>query len=516
MTTTPYDRVPEIVVQDDAGPLARRLQAIWETGPGIYGWLSSVDHKEIGIRYIVTAFAFLMAGGLEALIFRLQLSAPELRLLTPEQYNQLFTMHGATMILWYAFPVLTGFSVFLQPLVLGTRDMAFPRMNAFTYWVFLLSGIFLYVSFLFAAAPNAGWFNYTPYAARAFNPGLNIDFYALANILLGVSTTLGSINFIVTILRERAPGMSINRLPILSWGTLTISFGLIFSMPSVTLAFFFLWMDRQFGTHFLQSADGGQPLLWQHLFWMWGHPWVYAIVLPAISMISQILPVLCRRPLVGYTAVALATVMTMVLGFGVWLHHMFATGLSNMALAFFSAVSLLIVIPSAVSFFAWIATLWTGRPVIEHRISFCRRFHHRLRHRRRIGLHDRFSPCRLAADRHLFRRRSYSLRVDRLESVRGDGGDLLLVSKDDGPPAERASWPLEFLVHVCGVQSRLLSHAHFGPARHAAACIHVSRGNGLGHAQPDHDNRRLHLRLRISAARDQYRDQSPQRCDCRS
>ena len=370
MTTTPYDRVPEIVVQDEAGPLARRLQAIWETGPGVYGWLSSVDHKEIGIRYIVTAFAFLMAGGLEALIFRLQLSAPELRLLTPEQYNQLFTMHGATMILWYAFPVLTGFSVFLQPLVLGTRDMAFPRMNAFTYWVFLLSGIFLYVSFLFAAAPNAGWFNYTPYAARAFNPGLNIDFYALANILLGVSTTLGSINFIVTILRERAPGMSINRLPILSWGTLTISFGLIFSMPSVTLAFFFLWMDRQFGTHFLQSADGGQPLLWQHLFWMWGHPWVYAIVLPAISMISQILPVLCRRPLVGYTAVALATVMTMVLGFGVWLHHMFATGLSNMALAFFSAVSLLIVIPSAVSFFAWIATLWTGRPVINTAFHF--------------------------------------------------------------------------------------------------------------------------------------------------
>ena len=174
-------------------------------------------------------------------------------MLTPEQYNQLFTMHGVTMILWYAFPVLTGFSVYLQPLLLGTRDMAFPRLNAFTYWVFLLSGIFLYVSFLLAAAPNAGWFNYTPYAARAFNPGPNIDFYALANILLGISTTLGSINFIVTLLRMRAPGMSINRLPILSWGTLTISFGLIFSMPSVSLAFFFLWMDRQFGTHFCRA-----------------------------------------------------------------------------------------------------------------------------------------------------------------------------------------------------------------------------------------------------------------------
>jgi cytochrome c oxidase subunit I len=370
VTTTPYERIPEIIVQDESPSLLRRLETIWETEPGIKGWLSTVDHKELGIRYIVTAFLFLIAGGIEALIFRIQLSAPGLHFLTPEQYDQLFTMHGATMILWYAFPVLTGFSVFLQPLVLGTRDMAFPRMNAFTYWVFLLSGIFLYVSFAFAAAPNAGWFSYTPYSARTFNPGINIDFYALANIFLGVSTTLGSINFIVTILHGRAPGMSINRLPILSWGTLTVSFGLVFSMPSVTLAFLFLWLDRQFGTHFFYSAGGGQPLLWQHLFWMWGHPWVYAIVLPAISMVSQILPVLCRRPLVGYTAVALATVMTMVLGFGVWLHHMFATGLSNMALAFFSAVSILIVIPSAVSFFAWMATLWTSRPVTNTAFHF--------------------------------------------------------------------------------------------------------------------------------------------------
>ena len=344
---------------------------IWETKPGVIGWLSSVDHKEIGIRYIVTAFLFLIVGGIEALIFRLQLTSAELHLLTPEQYDQLFTMHGITMILWYAFPVLTGFSVFLQPLLLGTRDMAFPRLNAFTYWVFLLSGIVLYVSFAMGAAPNAGWFNYTPLASRPFNPGPNIDFYAMANILLGISTTLGAINFVVTILRQRAPGMSINRLPIMSWGTLTVSVGLIFAMPSVTLAFFLLWMDRQFGTQFFaKSPSEGQPLLWQHLFWMWGHPWVYVIVLPAISMVSQGLPVNCRRPLVGYTAVALATVLTMVLGFGVWLHHMFATGLSDLALSFFSAVSLIIVLPSAVSFFAWIATIWTGRPVLNTSFLF--------------------------------------------------------------------------------------------------------------------------------------------------
>jgi heme/copper-type cytochrome/quinol oxidase subunit 1 len=266
--------------------------------------------------------------------------------------------------------VLTGFSVFLQPLLIGTRDMAFPRLNAFTYWIFLFSGVLLYGGLAMGVAPNAGWFNYTPLANRPFNPGPNIDFYAMANILLGMSTTLGAINFVVTLLRMRAPGMSINRLPIMSWGTLTVSFANIVAVPSVSLAFFLLWTDRQFGTHFFDVPAGGQPLLWQHLFWMWGHPWVYVIVLPAISMVSEALPVLCRRPLVGYTAVALATVLTMVLGFGVWVHHMFATGLPSIALSFFSAVSIIIVIPSAVSLFAWLATIWTGRPVFTTAFLF--------------------------------------------------------------------------------------------------------------------------------------------------
>ncbi|MBW0004947.1 MAG: cbb3-type cytochrome c oxidase subunit I, partial [Hyphomicrobiales bacterium] len=369
MTTTEVDRVPELARRDYDSPLASKLEELWKTKPGLIGWLASVDHKEIGLRYIVTAFAFLMVGGIEALIFRVQLAWPNQHLLTPSQYDQLFSMHGATMILWYAFPVLTGFSVYLQPLVLGTRDMAMPRLNAFTYWVYLFSGIYLYAGLALGSAPNAGWFNYVPYASRPYNPGLNIDFYALSNILLGISTTLGSLNFVVTILHQRASGMSINRMPILSWGTLTISVGNLFAMPSVTLAFFLLWMDRQFGTHFYDPPIG-QPLLWQHLFWMWGHPWVYVIVLPALSMVSEALPVLCRRPLVGYTAVALATVLTMVLGFGVWLHHMFATGLPNIALAFFSAVSLFIVIPSAVSNFAWLATIWTGRPIFNTAFMF--------------------------------------------------------------------------------------------------------------------------------------------------
>ncbi|WP_287066159.1 cytochrome c oxidase subunit I [Ramlibacter sp.] len=358
-------RSPRIVRPADDPAIAPRLQALWETGPGLWGWLCSVDHKAIGLRYLVTSFLFLLAGGLEAAVIRWQLAQPGQRLLTPEQYNQLFTMHGVTMIFLYALPVLSGFSNFLWPLILGSRDMAFPRLNAFSYWVFLASGIYLYASFPLGRAPDAGWFNYTPYTGHEFNPGINIDVYALGMVLLGVSTTVGAVNFIVSLLRTRAPGMSINRVPILVWGTLTASVGNLFAVPAVSLAFFMLWMDRQFHSHFFDVAGGGQPLLWQHLFWMFGHPWVYAIVLPAMGIVSDGLPTFCRRPLVGYTPVALATVTTMVLGFGVWVHHMFATGLPPVSLSFFSAASFAIVIPSAVAVFSWLATIWTGRPVFR-------------------------------------------------------------------------------------------------------------------------------------------------------
>lgn len=362
-TISEYERAPSVAGARTVPALAEKLEGMWETKPGIAGFFSTVDHKEIGIRYIITAFAFLIAGGVEALIFRLQLAGPNLHLLTPEQYDQLFTTHGMTMIFLYAGPVLSGFSNYLWPLLLGARDMALPRLNALSYWIYLCSGIFLYAAFAFGFGPNDGWFNYVPYAARAYNGGPNIDFYSLGMILLGISTTVGSINFVVTFLRLRAPGMSINRVPILVWGTLTASAANIFAIPAVSLAFFLLWMDRNVGTHFFDVTAGGSALLWQHLFWMFGHPWVYAIVLPAMGMVSDGLPVFCRRPLVGYTAVALATVATMVLGFGVWVHHMFATGLPSVSLSFFSAASIIIAVPSAVGVFAWIATIWTGKPV---------------------------------------------------------------------------------------------------------------------------------------------------------
>jgi cytochrome c oxidase subunit I len=355
-------RTPRVGI--DSVPHQEKLLNLWETAPGLKGFFSTVDHKKIGVRYIVTAFIFLLVGGLEALLMRVQLAGPNRALLTPDQYNQLFSTHGMTMIFLYASPILSGFSNYLWPLLLGSRDMAFPRLNALSYWIYLAAGIFLYAGFLTGNGPNDGWFNYVPYATRDYNPGMNQDFYALGMVLLGISTTVGAANFIVTAMRTRAPGMSINRMPILVWGTLTASAANLMVVPAVSLAFFLLWMDRQFGTLFFDPAGGGQPLLWQQLFWIFGHPWVYAIVLPAMGMVSDGLPVFCRRPLVGYSLVALSTVATMILGFGVWVHHMFATGLPALGLSFFSGASIVITVPSAVAVFAWLATIYLGRPVI--------------------------------------------------------------------------------------------------------------------------------------------------------
>ncbi|EKS9797953.1 MULTISPECIES: cytochrome c oxidase subunit I [Burkholderia] len=358
-------RVPDLGDAPPGSAHERALAALWESAPGWRGWLGTVDHKRIGLRYIVTAFAFLLLGGVEALVMRIQLARPNATLLTPAQYDALFTMHGVTMIFLYALPVLSGFANYLWPLMLGSRDMAFPRLNAFSYWAFLFAGLFLYASFPLGAVPDGGWFNYVPLTSLDYSAGANIDIYALGMILLGISTTGGAANFVVTLLRMRAHGMSIDRLPIIVWGTLTASVANLVAVPSVSLAFLLLWLDRNAGTHFFDVAHDGRPLLWQHLFWMFAHPWVYVVVLPAMGIVSDALPAFCRRPLVAYEAVAVSTVATMLIGFEVWVHHMFATGIAPLALAFFGAASMLISIPSAVAVFAWIATIWTGRPVFR-------------------------------------------------------------------------------------------------------------------------------------------------------
>jgi cytochrome c oxidase subunit I len=348
----------------------QRLTEIWETPKTVWGWFATVDHKTLGKRYLVTAMVLLAIGGIEALIMRIQLARPNMALLTPEMYNQLFTMHGITMIFWYASPILSGFSIFLIPLMIGARDMAYPRLNAFTYWSFLFSAVFVYIAPCMGEGPHAGWFAYAPYTSILYSPERGMDFYALALIFLGISTTGAAINFIVTILRLRAPGMSISKMPMLCYSTGTISFAILFAMPALTVACVFLELDRHWGTHFFQIAAGGRTLLWQQLFWFFGHPWVYVIFIPAMGMISMILPAFSRRPLVGYPYVAISTVMTGLVGFGVWLHHMFAAGMSDLQMSFFSAGSMMISIFTIVQVLAWVGTIWKGRLVLSAAMYF--------------------------------------------------------------------------------------------------------------------------------------------------
>lgn len=349
---------------------SEKLLETWERPKNLWGWLATVDHKEIGRRYLVTAFVFLLIGGIEALIMRLQLARGEQALLTPEQYNQLFTMHGVTMIFWYAQPILSGFGNYLIPLMLGTRDMAYPRLNAFTYWTFLLSGLFLYVSPFLGQSPHGGWFAYVPYTDRLYSPGLGMDFYALALLFLTISTTAGAINFITTIFRLRAPGMSISKMPLMMYSTLTTSFASVLSLPALSAALICLELDRNWHTRFFEIARGGSPILWQHFFWFFGHPWVYIIFLPATGMMTMLFTTFSRRPIVGYPYIAASTVLTGVVGFGVWVHHMFAAGLTQLSMSFFSAASMTISIFSAVQVFAWIATMWKGKPVMKTPMLF--------------------------------------------------------------------------------------------------------------------------------------------------
>jgi cytochrome c oxidase subunit I len=341
----------------------RRLLQLWERPHNTYGWLATDDHKDLGIRYLFTAFCFLLIGGVEALLMRVQLARPEQNFLTPEMYDQIFSLHGITMIFWYAAPILSGFSVYLVPLMIGARDMAFPRLNAFTYWTYLFSGILLYVAPALGQAPHAGWFSYVPYTDVRYSPGLGMDFYAVSLVFLTISTTGGATNFIVTILRLRAPGMTISRMPLFLYSTLTISVVILFALPALTVACVGLELDRRWGTHFFDIAGGGNPTLWQQLFWFFGHPWVYIIFLPATGMISLIIPVFSRRPIVGYPYVAVSTILTGLVGFSVWLHHMFTVGMSDLAMSFFSAGSMTISLFTTVTVFAWVATLWKGRPV---------------------------------------------------------------------------------------------------------------------------------------------------------
>jgi cytochrome c oxidase subunit I+III len=349
------------VVTPPAQIEANRLERLWSERSGLLGWLTTTDHKRIGLMYFFTSLAFFAAGGAEALLIRTQLIGPHQHLLTPEAYDELFTMHGITMIFLVVIPMTTGaFGNYLVPLMIGARDMAFPRMNAVSFWIFLGSGMFLYVALATGQAPNAGWFDYVPLASKQYDPGLNIDFYGYGLIFNGIASTATAINIIVTIFKLRAPGMSLNRMPLFCFAFLAAAFSLVFALPALTLATIFLELDRQLGFHFYDVAFGGDPLLWQNLFWIFGHPEVYIIILPAFGIATSIIPTFVHRRMVMFPMVALAELLVAFLGFGVWAHHMFAVGLATLVTVYFAAASLIIVIPSAIQIFAWITTILTG------------------------------------------------------------------------------------------------------------------------------------------------------------
>jgi cytochrome c oxidase subunit 1/cytochrome c oxidase subunit I+III len=340
-----------------------RLDRIWAERPGLTGWLTTTDHKRIALLYLWTSLVFFGAGGIEALLMRAQLAEPHQHVVGPATYDQVMTMHGVTMIFLFVIPLSIGaFGNYLVPLMIGARDMAFPRMNALSYWLFLGSGLLMYAGLALGTAPDAGWFDYVPLASRRFSPGLGIDYYALGLILNGVSSTAAAANFLVTIAKLRAPGMSLNRMPLFCFAILATSFSLVFALPALTTDLVFLELDRKLGFRFFDVAHGGDPLLWQHLFWIFGHPEVYIIVLPAFGIATSIIPTFTRRMMAAFPLVAVAELLVAFIGFGVWVHHMFATGLPAATMVFFAAASLIIVIPSGIQIFAWCMTMLTGRP----------------------------------------------------------------------------------------------------------------------------------------------------------
>jgi cytochrome c oxidase subunit 1 len=326
---------------------------------GVWSWMTTVDHKRIGILYGATAIAFFVIGGIEALLLRLQLARPESTVLSADQYNQLFTMHGLTMIFLVVMPLGAAFFNYMMPIMIGARDVAFPRLNAFSYWVFLFGGIFLYSSFFIGQAPDGGWFAYAPLSVKL--PGHGMTFYSLGLIVLGISSTVAAVNFLTTIINMRAPGMSLMRMPVFVWMTFVVQFLLVFALPVLTVALFQLFFDRSLGTSFFSSANGtSDPVLWQHLFWLFGHPEVYVLILPAMGIVSEVLPVFSRKPLFGYPVVVFSGIAIGFMGWGVWAHHMFAVGLGPVANTAFALSTMFIAVPTGVKIFNWMATLWGG------------------------------------------------------------------------------------------------------------------------------------------------------------
>jgi cytochrome c oxidase subunit 1 len=328
---------------------------------GWRSWVTTVDHKKIGIMYGAAALVFLMIGGFEALLIRVQLWAPRGTLLSADMYNQVFTMHGTTMVFLVVMPIGAAFANYLMPLQIGARDVAFPRINAFSLWVFVGGGIFINSAWIFGGGADGGWFNYAPNNGVIFSPSHGIDFWNLGLIIAGVASLAGAVNLIVTVLNMRAPGMTLMKMPIFTWMTLVTQFLLLFAIPVLTSAQVLLMMDRLFDANFFNVAKGANPLLWEHLFWIFGHPEVYLMILPAFGLVSEMLPVFSRKPIFGYPFIVFSGVAIGFMGWGVWAHHMFVSGIGPISVTTFSLTTMFIAVPTGVKILNWTATMWGGK-----------------------------------------------------------------------------------------------------------------------------------------------------------
>jgi cytochrome c oxidase subunit 1 len=345
-------------------PVVSRPLGVFTRPQGTTGWrswLTTIDHKRIGILYGAAALFFFLLGGVEALLIRLQLTAPGSKLYSADLYNQLFTMHGVTMIFLVVMPMGAAFMNYLMPLQIGARDVAFPRLNAFSYWVFLFGGIFLNTSWFLGGGADGGWFAYAPNTGLTFSPSHGMDFYALGLQITGLASLVGSINLIVTVLNMRAPGMSLMKMPVFTWMGFVTQLLLVFAIPVISVALFLLTFDRLFDANFFNTAAGADPLLWEHLFWIFGHPEVYILILPAFGIVSEIIPVFSRKPIFGYPFMVFSGIAIGFMGWGVWAHHMFSSGLGPISVAAFSLSTMFIAVPTGVKILNWLATMWGGR-----------------------------------------------------------------------------------------------------------------------------------------------------------
>jgi cytochrome c oxidase subunit 1 len=339
------------------------LTRTYESHGGLWGWVTSVDHKSIGKRYIVTCFAWFALAGINAAIMRLQLARPESHIVGPDRYDQLFTVHGSAMMFLFAVPVMTAFATYLIPLMVGTREVAYPRLNNFGYYTFLIGGLFLFVALYTNTGPDTGWFAYVPLSGPEYAPGKRVDVWAQMVTFTEIAALVAAVEMIVTIFKMRAPGMSLNRIPLYVWSVLVVSFMIVFAMPSVAMAStMMLAMDRLVATHFFNRAEGGDPLLWQHLFWFFGHPEVYIMFIPGLGFVSTIIETFTGRKIFGYPVMVISLIMTGFVAFGLWVHHMFATPIPQLGRTLFTAASVLIAVPTGAQIFCWIATIWSGRP----------------------------------------------------------------------------------------------------------------------------------------------------------